>query len=291
MQSASAIEVAPSQTYTFSLYVKGEVGSWLRVLLRELTKVAGGEAVGTTEASVHMTGEWQRIEVTRAFGGTGKAAYIFLISSVEEMDFYVDGCLLEAASEALDFFPTPTQLDSGEAGWSGTAHASASDIGPFARGTARTFVGMLDRTSEGGHDDWFYAGTNWPNGPALSLRASNKQVHWYTASTGTTLSSALPAAPTGPLHAAFVFSDPANSATLYLDGVSQGGKTHTDPFSTPVAGNSLRLSGQNPFHGSMLPFAVFLEELSVPQIEELQRQVIGTFFKLGPLGADPRWPS
>lgn len=172
------------------------------------------------------------------------------------------------------YFPTPAQLEpfdpakpeSGLAGWSGTAHESASDIGPFARGTARTFVGMANRTNSITGDALFGA---QDAEATLQLLGGAATVRYNGGADFEDWSSAWPGNAQNVFGALTITS--STKRELFIDGVSKG--VQTVGVSPPAdSGNLLigaRLGAGSPFGGSMLPFAAFLGALTASQIELL----------------------
>lgn len=132
--------LAASRTYSASAWVKGEAGKTARIDLRELT--GAGVTVGDTAGPfVTMTGAWQRVSVSRAFGATGAQASILirnthagahtiLIDAVhlEESTTgpYFDGATVDTATESYD--------------WLGPVHASRSTERAAAMTAAATSI-------------------------------------------------------------------------------------------------------------------------------------------------------
>lgn len=84
------IAVTASESYTASVWLRGTVGSEnVTVELAEYT--SGSTLVGETSESTYLTTDWQRIQVTRAFGATGEKARIIVRgTNTEAMTFYLD---------------------------------------------------------------------------------------------------------------------------------------------------------------------------------------------------------
>lgn len=175
----------------------------------------------------------------------------------------------KSAADLPTYFPDATQLASGEAGWSGTTDASISDIGPFARGTARTFVGMASRASGSAYDALFgdASGT-----PFAYLESGTQNLRFQPGGGEDKVLGTWPG-DSIPTMYAIVFDDAANTAQVFINGVASAAVTFSQPFSAPD-GVSLLIGsegspGADAFGGSLLPFAVFTRALSLEEIDLL----------------------
>lgn len=214
--------------YTFSFYLYHTVASRQgRADIRFYDSggtIIGSATTGTAGTATQNT--WTRFSVTAT--APALTAYIGYIcrcdvtsaGAASEVS-YIDGLLIEAASSAGTYFPTTAQLASGEAGWTGTANASASDIGCFANGTSRTFMGWAWRDTTDTSDalisgDSTFASNAWP----LLLIASNGSVTWRPQNSGstTTWASAWPGLNQW-VHWAFVYNEATDQTSLYINGV------------------------------------------------------------------------
>ncbi len=120
--------VAASTTYTFSAYVKGEVGK--SIYLELLEQDSGGTEIGrNTGLNISMTGAWQQLSVSRTFT-TGVRAQVRVRNSTVSAvhTFYVDAAMLEASPIVQDYFDGSVVSADADLtnSWSGTAHASTS---------------------------------------------------------------------------------------------------------------------------------------------------------------------
>lgn len=153
-----SIAVTASRTYTAAVYVKVDTGVTMRLLLQELD--AANASVGTTEQTVVGTGSYVRVSATRAFGATGvNARVIVRQDDTTARSAWIDAAMLVEASTAPDYFDG----DSDGAGWTGTAHASTSEVG-FQ---TRHFFEAEDLTPLGGAAVATRAGGS-PDGSAAS---------------------------------------------------------------------------------------------------------------------------
>jgi hypothetical protein len=155
----------------------------------------------------------------------------------------------------------PGKLATGNCGWTGTANASASDIGPFARGTARTFVTIAERTLS--KDAQLISAGDFD--PALRLLAGNNNVWFKTVEGGGEVwENAWPGL-SKAVTASVGFSDAANKLGLCINGklISEVEEALT---SDPVHGPTMLLGGlgaeTSGFKGRLGPVAVFLSMLS-----------------------------
>ena len=122
------IPVSSSTNYTFSAWVKGEVGKNVYLRIREFT--SEDSLVGQTNGTpVVCNGSWQRVSVTRSFGATGTVAHVFIYNGDASAShtFFADAVQLEAASAASNYFDGSTAASSDFTyAWIGTANASTS---------------------------------------------------------------------------------------------------------------------------------------------------------------------
>jgi hypothetical protein len=186
------------------------------------------------------------------------------------------------------FFPYPEplgkllpdargKLSAGYCGWSGVANASASDAGPLARGTTRTFVGMARRETQTTRDTLI--GDSKAATPVmLAIEANNNDVSFWANATEApaTWAGAWPGL-NEKVCWALKFDEAANTVELFINGESKGSKALTVPYSDP---GSLLLGkstfGSEQFCGRMLPFATFLRGLTPTEIYNLYRSTLPT---------------
>jgi hypothetical protein len=90
--------LSPNVNYTASLYIRGESGGeTVKFLLVEFTSI-GGTVGTTTQNCPTLTTDWQRVNVTRHFGGTGNGIRIKIITqTTQAATFFIDGLQVEAA--------------------------------------------------------------------------------------------------------------------------------------------------------------------------------------------------
>jgi hypothetical protein len=114
----------PSVPWVASVWVKaktpGDVGKIIKLQLAEYTNTP--TLVGTTVATATLTSEWQRVTVTRTFGGTGnKAAVLVTNNSAQAVGVLCDGFQLEVNTATYYY-----DGDTPGCKWGGTPHASTS---------------------------------------------------------------------------------------------------------------------------------------------------------------------
>jgi hypothetical protein len=133
------------RTYTASVFVRltASTGAGARLVIRKSTN---GEVQA---ASVNATtvGEWKRLNVTWTAANLEAQRLCIEQTGATTVTFQFTGVMFERASTLGTYFPNPSQLASGESGWSGASNASNSDTGPCARGTTRTFCGVAQAST------------------------------------------------------------------------------------------------------------------------------------------------
>lgn len=123
----TVLSLNPSTTYSFSVYVKGQIGRSIYLELLELT-IAGAEIGRNTTAHISMTGDWQRLTVSRTFS-TGVRANLRIRNGAGNAahTFYIDAVQLETGSTATEYFDgSTTDFLPYSYRWTGTENASTS---------------------------------------------------------------------------------------------------------------------------------------------------------------------
>lgn len=264
----TAVTVPASGTYTCSAYVKATVGTTMQILMREHD--AADATIGTATTAFTATGGWDRVTATRTFGATGVKAHVAVrTNAAVAITFYVDDVLLEQASSMGTHFPTAAQLASGEAGWTGTANASASDIGCFANGTSRTFMGWAYRDTSSGVDTIFSGSGATP--PVLALSSGSQDIVWKPDnSTTTTWASGISNG--AWFHWALVFAEPtaSNNASLYINGALISAQTNAGQYSASCGNFQIGTltSTTDPFDGKQAWVSVHQTALTATQIRD-----------------------
>jgi hypothetical protein len=240
------------------------------------TAFTGGTSEVLASALASKKGEWQRIAIKVTVSGEDLSGnIIFRTSAFPSVGsaLYMTGVLIESGATLGSYFPTTAQLGAGEAGWSGAAHLSESDLGPYARGTQRTFVILASR-ADSETEDTILGSSNGASEPCLKLNAGVQDVVWSANSGESTIAwaGAWPGNQRA-VHCALVFDGVAKTAALTIDATALGSKASTAKFNAP---GTVRLGVRNQnaafWNGSLLPCAIFLRALSVEEVEELYRK-------------------
>lgn len=262
--------------YTFSFYLYHTVASRQgRADIRFYDSggtIIGSATTGTAGTATQNT--WTRFSVTAT--APALTAYIGYIcrcdvtsaGAASEVS-YIDGLLIEAASSAGTYFPTTAQLASGEAGWTGTANASASDIGCFANGTSRSFMGWAYRDTSSGVDTIFSGSGATP--PVLAFSSGSQNIVWKPDnSTTTTWASGISNGTW--FHWELEFAEPtaSNNASLYINGALISAQTNAGQYSANCGNFQLGAltSTTDPFDGRQAWVSVHQTALTATQIRD-----------------------
>lgn len=129
--SSPAMSVTSGSSYTFSAWVKGTSGNTVAVRIEEFN--IGGTSSGLTDsADTVLTGNWQRISVTRNLSITASTAKVYVVdrkTANAGQTFYVDDVLFEKTAFIYDFFSGATADSDGyNHVWAGTPNASISTV-------------------------------------------------------------------------------------------------------------------------------------------------------------------
>jgi hypothetical protein len=173
--------------------------------------------------------------------------------------------IMEKTSTAIgDYFPTAAQLASGEAGWTGTANASASDIGCFANGTTRTFMGWAYRDASADADALF--GSDLASGsPIFRLNSGADTVSFFSAAAAA-VTWAGPAAGSW-FHWALVFVEATDQASFYLNGTLVSTQTMANAWPASATFRIGTRSGlSDPFDGKQAWVSVHERALTPDEI-------------------------
>ena len=261
--ASSGAPLPAGKTWTASCYVKADTAAIGQTLRLSVSERDTGSTVGTSFTEIVLTGNWQRVWVTRTFT-TGTDFWAYATLSGAPAAFWVDGYMFEEGSSVGTVFPGATQLASGEAGWTGTPHASYSDIGCFANGTSRTFMGWFNRDALGSSDVLF-GGTSDATGGIIRISSAN----FLFVTDGTNTASFSPELTTVGewMHIAVVVDEPNNLASCYINGQFYDDATMS--FQYPAAGSLMLGAAQtaNPFDGKMAEVCVYERALTAAEIQ------------------------
>lgn len=241
--------LTPNATYTVSAYVKAADASAVghRVRTRITEQDATPAVIGTTTGSaVYLTNEWQRVTATRTFGATGVNGYIWVVNvDNDAFSFLADGFMFEQTSTAGSYFDGSGYVNDsdewvsdpgGHVGWTGTAHASASDKGCFANGTTRTFAGWAYRDTDTAYHYLFGCAEATGFGMRLNDSAAAGGAHpqvYFTDGTTTTWSNTTFTTAAWH-HWALVIDEANNLTSLYIDGVLDSTETTARAYAATV---------------------------------------------------------
>ncbi|MCA9324712.1 hypothetical protein KDA23_01415 [Candidatus Saccharibacteria bacterium] len=178
--------------------------------------------------------------------------------------FDVDGVMCEKSSEDGSFIPSLTDIASGEAAWSGTAHDSISAIGAYAQNSVRTYMGWAWRDTTANEDNLFGATAAapffrlFPGNQNWQITPDNFEFDTVATWPGVTQW----------VHWALVVDQTANTAIPYIDGTAGSVDTMTYDFLTDCG--DLVIGGRNTssgrFDGRMAWFSVHTSALTAEQI-------------------------
>ncbi len=259
--STSLLGFAPKDPVTFSAYVNAPEG--VKMMLDVVVQKEGGGTLTTATLAFVGTGAYQRVSVSVAECPAETVSIrprIYANVKAGETagtTFFVDNVLIEKSATLGEFFPTLAHLASGLAGWSGAANNSASDIGPFARATGRTFMGMVKRASNETIDTIF-GGAGGTVRVQVAAGSNDITATFDGGTTTATWAGAMPG-----LEAALVALVVSGAeATLYINGESKGTKAIVRGQASSTMLLGAQGSATDPFDGQELPFTVFLKALT-----------------------------
>lgn len=254
---------------TFGLYYLGAgVGKRLPVKGGEEVTASALLNLNTANLSVRVRMEWYdstgtRLTIAEGEPGTGGRLKLTAVAPAQAAEvtitFYANGGHEGDKIEWKDFligegefFPTPEQLESGWAGWAGTPNESESDIGPFARGTSRVFMGVADRQSEAARG--VLVGRAGAASSMLAVEGASAVKFWPNASAGPAIWATAWPGLNQRVVWTLSFDSSTSKAELWIDGVSQGVQTIASGW--PQNSNIMFLGsrGSDLWNGSMLPF-------------------------------------
>ena len=222
------------------------------------TSTATGFSEFTLDFTPNFTGEWALIvEVIEATATTVH----FTECMIAEAGSYFDGS---------GYYDSDGVWQSdGVTGWTGSPHQSASDIGCFANGTTRTFMGWAYRDTSGS-DDVLFGGTAASNAPKLVIWGGGNNVAFCSDESGAVVGWGNAWPGNGEwVHWALVFNESTNVAELFINGVSQGTESQTVAFHASPGNFQIGAfaSGSDPFDGKLAWFSVHGRGLTAAEIQ------------------------
>lgn len=281
VEVASGLTATAGQQVTVTIALRGGSGGESVQLV--LSDSASG---GQTTSTKTLTTGWQVFSITATLPN-GAIRFAVRVPSATALTFYLDAVLIEQAAATAAYFDGSGYDDANGnfvsangtvVGWLGTAHASASDKGVFANGTVRTFMGLASRDATGTFDALiagdqaaaprvYFIDTD--NSLTFDPGQGGAVASWSAAETGVVTGQ--------PFFWTFVFNEPGNTVTLYINGASRGAKSLATQYDS---GSSLKIGAANT--GSSLPFdgkqqhAIVVEgEVSAGDIGTISRLLLG----------------
>lgn len=183
----------------------------------------------------------------------------------KEVDIRVDCVMVEKSATVNTFGPTGEQFRSGVAGFAKAIGTGASDFGPMARGTRRTFILSMERKAGTVNYGLFGEGNNGLYGLGeegkLTLRTGE------TPGSDTNWGYVLPL--NTPTSIVLTYDQFAQTAELWINGASQGVKAIAKNFLPDASGFKIGFDLGLFNKGRVLPFALATRKLTSEEIEAL----------------------
>lgn len=267
---------APAGTYySAAAQVKGGGPGGINVSLVYRQAVAG-TVLRTDTVHVDARSGWTRAVINgSAFGPAPANSQVVELQATNgdsaTQSFNIDSVQVEQAPTAAPYFDG----SSPNYHWEGTPNGSVSSSsdGPFANGTARTFEGWAYRDTNSTADTLLGGSTG--SAPWLRLESGTQDVTWRADSLGTSTKTWSGAWPGNGVwvHWALVFNEPADTASLYVNGELVSTQTDTGQYNNAagafVAGarTSGTTPGSDPFDGKLDEIAVYDHAVSPDRIQ------------------------
>jgi hypothetical protein len=175
----------------------------------------------------------------------------------------------------------------GQGGWLGTAHNSASDVGCFSNGVARTFTGWANIES-GGYVGLMGGSNNGVSGISLRKVAGGDDIEFFPDQLSVTNVWTGAFTDIGSwFHWALVFDEPASTAALYINGALVSSQAQTAQFPT---GSFLEIGAwaeAETLDGKMAPVAVYEYGLTADEVADLYGAGAALWILNGPIDDFP----
>ena len=178
--------VYPSTAFIGSMWVKGEAGKSVALEITDYT--AGGSALTTTVGSTTvMTGDWQRLTLSKTMGATASTARLLIRNKTAGAHtFYIDAIMLTEGTTLLDYFDGDGQVynDEGIAIWFYDWVDIPSQSASFKRAIATPlFTGKIDSLAMSyDKDGWATVNVSLVD---ATKEALNYRIPEYVTDTGT----------------------------------------------------------------------------------------------------------
>ena len=211
------------------------------------------------------------------------ATYGLADQSGEDRDGTAFGGVLvgEAASSPIAGETTATDMD----GVGNDVYEASS----YALSGAVTITGWASLDSTDGGGDILFGSAGGANWHALQVAGTTRNVSWFSNAAANGSWAATWPAGTGWHHWALVFSDVANTAELFIDGVSKGQVAAAQPWGAVQGVQAFgAFAGGQYWDGKMAHVAIFERALSAAEIGGLYSVGIegaGLLTSLGSAGA------
>lgn len=252
--------------YTVVAYVRLTSLSATDVSLRSVTASAG-------TAWTAVGGSFTAKSFTFTASGTTETIRLFQNGS-GACEGHMTAVLIEAGSSVGTYFDGSGYVEGSGAwvdssgvscGWLGTAHASASDIGCFANGTSRTFMGWAWRDTSSSADT-LLGGSAASVMVRLDSSGNNLSFFPSSAGAGSTWTSAWPG--NGEwVHWALTFNEATDTANLYINGEFVSAKTNAVQFPAGAANLQIAARANEFFDGKLAWVSVHGRALSSEEIQ------------------------
>lgn len=268
-RTGSRPSVVEGKTYTWTIFLRGTPGKKAKAQI--VWRNAEGTVVGASASGVSgtLTESYQAFTVTAVAPATATLADTRAIANAigtteGAFIFWVGAHMLEESATQGTFFPTPEQLAEGVAGYSGEGEGkSVADLGPFARGTADTFVVGANPASLATNAGLLGLTPNAPIWLSLSGTMTARLAGTDVALSGSGKAVA------GQHQYAMTFNDATNAIKGYIDGVAQTGTATTTATWTPPPtfeiGQALGITNRFPTG----PVGIWPRELTAAEVASL----------------------
>lgn len=249
---------AAGDPVTYSEWISAPEGALLTISVRVYGE--NGEFISVVNTTNFTgTGTYERVSVSiEALPAATFEIRCFVLtrSTAQAITFWADDGLIEKATTEGDFFPTPTQLESGLAGWAGEPNESESDIGPFARGTSRVFLVAVESPLE--NEEVIFGASALSEGRGPKLNISPTGVVTFSPKTETRSTSAGAVSANTRALVGLAYDPGSGAGAIWVDGEKVHPFTQSQDWGDAAGGN-LIFGGQGTggsygsFIGPVLP--------------------------------------
>jgi hypothetical protein len=244
-------------------------------------------AAGAPTLTSYVTGQWTTVECLNAIAPanavTAKFSWRFRTGVANSVNrhFVRRPILVKGATIGGPYFSgngyingSGNWVDStGESGWLGSTNASFSDIGCFANGTSRTFMGWAYRDASSSTDAMMGASSGV--GPIIRCASGSNNIDFYPSSLAAAATWTAGWPGNGQwVHWALVFNEATDSATFYINGVALGAHSGVgNAVQFPAGLGNLQIGARtgsgDPFDGKQAWVSVHERALTANEISEM----------------------